>query len=100
MRKLKEKDYVEYSEYKRNKLRVDSMIYHGWELIYGKSVLKILIGILLVIAGVITLPFPTGSIVLISVGISLMSSGGLEIIIIKKSIYWEVRTRLNMRKNK
>jgi len=94
------KKYIQYEEYLKNKKRVDGMVYNGWEMIHEKSVMKIALGLILIMVGIVTLPIPTGSIPMIIVGFSLLSSGGIDILALKNSLYWKVKTRLEMRKNK
>ena len=70
------------------------------EFIHEKSVWRIVIGAIMIAVGVITLPLPTGSIPLMIIGTTLMTSGGVDIILLRKTLYWRIMTRLNMRKNR
>jgi len=99
-RKPKEKDFVGYNEYLKNKNRMNEMLYNNWKFIHEKSTLKIVTGLSLIAIGVVTLPIPTGSIPLIIIGLSLTSVGGLDILALKNTIYWRIITRLRMRRNK
>ena len=93
------KKYVEYEEYLSNRRKMNGMIYHGWEFIHEKSVVKIVVGLCLFGIGVLTLPIPTGSVFLIAVGLSLVSSGGIDLVALRKSLYWRIKTRLMQRRN-
>ena len=97
--KMKQKKYVEYEEYLKNKKKVNLMINNNWKYIHEKSTMKIVTGALLFGIGFLTLPIPTGSFILIAVGASLMSSGGLDILALKNTIYWRIKTRLKMWRN-
>jgi len=76
------------------------MLYDNWEFIHETSTVKILTGAILVGIGLVTLPLPTGSIFLIAVGAALMSAGGVDLLTLKKTIYWKVITRLKIRSNR
>lgn len=99
-RKLQEKDFVGYDEYLKNKKRMNTMLYNNWNFIHKTSIIKIFTGLSLIAVGVVTLPIPTGSIPMIIVGLGLVSAGGIDIFALKRTIYWEVITRLKMRKNR
>ena len=97
--KLKEKDYVDYDEYIKSKQLLNKRMYDGWEFIYEKSVWKIVIGAALVMVGFITLPLPTGSIPMMILGMSLLTSCGIDLALLRKTLYWRIMMRLNMRRN-
>jgi len=99
-RQLKEKDFVSYNEYLKNKKRMNMMLYNNWKFIHETSMIKIIAGGILVGIGIITLPIPCGSIPLIIFGVSLMAAGGIDYLALKNTIYWEVITRLKMRRNR
>lgn len=52
----------------------------GIKLINKKNIYKIVLGSCLAGLGVVTLPIPTGSVVLIAVGLSLIANGGVDIL--------------------
>lgn len=99
-RKLQEKEYVPIDVYYRNHVTMNNRIYNGWKFIHKTSIIKIFTGLSLIAVGVVTLPIPTGSIPMIIVGLGLVSAGGIDIFALKRTIYWEVITRLKMRKNR
>ena len=73
------------NEGKRGYTKADIIVYRfrlgkGWtDREKRRSGLKIAIGGVLVGVGVVTLPFPTGSVFLIGAGCSLMIDGGLDL---------------------
>jgi len=99
-RKLQEKDFVGYDDYLKNKKLMNKRIYDGWEFVHEKSIWKIVVGFTLFGIGFVTLPLPTGSIPLMILGASLMSAGGIDIVLLRKTIYWKVITQLNIRRYK
>lgn len=99
-RKLKECEYVKHDIYYKNHVTMNNRIHEGWKFTHETSTTKVVLGLVLVGVGVVTLPLPTGSIPLIIIGTSLMTSGGVNLLALRRSIYWRVKTRLEMRKNK
>jgi len=83
--------YITYEEYIHRVKEIERVQRLGVKLIYKKNVFKIVLGSFLAGLGVITLPIPTGSFVLIAVGLSLMANGGVNIIKIKSDLMRKVR---------
>jgi len=96
---MKTKKYATYDEYKTNKLMRDAMILNGCEFVYGKSMIKIVIGGALITLGAITIPFPTGSIPMIILGLSLLANGGIDILKFRSTLYWHFKTKRKIRNN-
>ena len=69
---------ITYKEYNRRLNKLEHIQALGVELLYNKSLFKIGVGGIMIVIGVITLPFPTGSILLIGLGLSLMAHGGVN----------------------
>ena len=65
----------------------------GIALIYKKNLVKIIVGGVCAFVGLVTLPLPTGSIILISVGLSLMANGGLNIYDYKKALIQKIKLK-------
>ncbi len=87
---------MSYEEFNRRIGEIDRVRKLGVELIYKKDMVKVVCGGLFVGLGVVTLPIPTGSIILISVGLSLMANGGLNVMckndmIIRKLRMWGLK---------
>lgn len=99
-RKIKDSECVGYDEYLKNKKRMDMLLYHNWQFIHEKSTLKFATGAILFGLGFITLPIPTGSIFFMAVGASLMASSGVDYLALRETVYWDVITRLKIRRNK
>lgn len=88
---------MSYTEFNRRVGEIERVKKLGVELIHRKDIIKIGLGGLLVVVGVITLPLPTGSVVFISVGLSLIANGGVNVLykykdrIIRKLRIWGIR---------
>lgn len=82
--------YKEVIRRQRELRRVQSL---GVELVHKKSMIKIVLGSCLAGLGLITLPLPTGSVVLIAVGLSLMASGGVDVWGYKKDIIRRIKLK-------
>lgn len=77
---------IQYKELLRRMSELKRIQRLGCELTYNTSRFKVISGLVLCSVGLITLPFPTGSIVMISLGLSLMASGGLNIYLVRRNL--------------
>ena len=88
---------ISYNELNRRISEIERVKKLGVELIHKKDMIKVVFGSVLVVVGVVTLPIPTGSIVFISVGLSLIANGGFSVvykykdIIIRKLRIWGLK---------
>ena len=73
------KQPIQYQDYMKIINHINKLRSYGVELQYRKDTLKIAVGATMATIGLLTLPLPTGSILLIAVGMSLMATGGLDI---------------------
>lgn len=71
---------IQYTTYIRRLNELERIQDMGVELIYSRNIIKITLGGCLVGLGVVTLPIPCGSIIMISIGISLLISGGVDML--------------------
>lgn len=76
---IRKEKYITYKQYNKRIDSFNTMQEYGIEFIYKKNVVKIVSGCVLVGVGVVTLPLPSGSIILISVGLSLICNGGINL---------------------
>ncbi len=63
----------------------------GTELIHKVNYVKVGLGFFLCGVGLITLPLPTGSILLIGIGLGFITSGGVDILAYKKRLFREIK---------
>lgn len=82
---------IQYKEllHRQNELRRVQDL--GIKLVHRKNIFKIVIGGVLVGVGLVTLPFPTGSIVMISIGSTLLLNGGINIYLYKSRFIRKIR---------
>lgn len=90
--------YITYKEYLHKIKEIERVQGLGIKLIYKKNMFKIVLGSSLAGLGVITLPIPTGSFILIAVGLSLMVNGGVNVYQIKSNLIRKVRVKFGVLK--
>lgn len=83
---------ITYNELLRRVSELKRIQRLGCELTYDTSRIKVIGGLALFSVGVVTLPFPTGSIVMISLGLSLMASGGLNLYKLRTNAFRKLRS--------
>jgi len=86
---------ISYNELNRRISEIERVKKLGVELIHKKDMVKVVFGGVLVVVGIVTLPIPTGSLLFISVGLSLIANGGVNLIskdrIIRKFRMWVLK---------
>lgn len=92
-RKNKNKKMITYEEYNRRVSQLENMQALGIELIHKRDMIKITCGAIMTGVGLVTLPLPTGSILLIALGVSMMANGGLNVCNYKKSLLRGLKMR-------
>ena len=85
MKRTNKKD-ISYNKLIQIQQNIRDLEDRGITLFNPKSKMLLLSGSCLLLIGLVTLPLPTGSFILISVGLSLLSSGGINIYIYRKEL--------------
>ena len=90
-RKKKYNNIITYEEYNRRVGELERIQVLGVEVIHDKNKIKIICGAVLVGVGIVTLPIPCGSMVLIAIGVSLMASGGIDMMARKRKLIQKIK---------
>ena len=85
--------YITYEELSRRLNEIERVQALGVTLIHKTNRLMVIGGAVCVVVGAVTLPLPTGSIILIGLGLSLMAKGGLNIAHYKRDILRKLRVK-------
>ena len=72
MRRLKDKDYIHYNELVNRELHRKDLVRMGFKFINRTNKHKKILAYVFIGVGVVTLPLPTGSILLIGLGFSML----------------------------
>ena len=84
--KNKAKQYIPYEGYLKRTDDLNEMESQGIKLIFKKNWFKLISGVVLISAGVITLPLPTGSFILIGFGCYLLGLSTSDLFRYRKHI--------------
>lgn len=94
------KEMITYKEYLYRLDEFERIQGLGVEMVYKKNMFKIVAGVVCVVIGVVTLPLPTGSPLLIALGLSLLVNGGVDVWKIKKDIVKKIKFKRMVRGKK
>lgn len=88
------REYIPYEDYLKIDNDLNQMQKQGIKLIFKKNYLKMGLGFVCITIGVITLPLPTGSFLLIGFGCYLLGLSASDLFRYRKQIKEEVKYKL------
>ena len=89
---------ITYEQYLRMEKHIKELQDQGVIFLFKKNKFKLILGVSLIGLGVLTLPFPTGSVLMIATGCYFLGIGTSDLFIFRDEIIRKIKNKIKERK--